>query len=69
MKLVPDARKSWRWYSIQAGVLNSAIISTWLLVPDDMRAAVPAEWLAVGALVLTVLGSVGRLVKQGGDDV
>jgi hypothetical protein len=32
-----------------------------------MRAAVPAEWLAVGALVLTVLGSVGRLVKQGGD--
>ena len=66
MKMVPNARSAWRWYSVQAGLLQNAVISAWLLVPDEMRAAVPAEWLAIGALVLTSLGTLGRLVDQGG---
>ena len=68
MRLVKDARRAWRWFSVQAMVLQGAVASSWLFVPDDMRAAVPPEWLAVAAIVLTVLGIAGRLVDQGGDD-
>ena len=67
MKLVKDARKAWRWFSVQAMVLQAAVASSWLFVPDDMRAAVPAEWLAMAAIVLTVLGVAGRIIDQGGE--
>jgi len=68
MRLVKDARKAWRWFSVQAMALQGAAAGAWLVVPDDMRAAVPAEWLAACAVVLTVLGVAGRLVDQNGTD-
>lgn len=52
-----------------AMALQGAIASAWLVVPDDMRAAVPAEYLAATAIVLTIAGTIGRLVDQGGKDV
>jgi hypothetical protein len=66
MKLVDNARSAWRWFSVQALALQGIGAAAWLSVPDDMRAAVPSEWLAVAALALTVMGIVGRLVDQGG---
>jgi hypothetical protein len=68
MKLVPDWRKAWRWFSVQAFALQGIVAASWLAVPDDMRAAVASEWLAAAAIVLTVMGIVGRLVDQGGAD-
>ena len=68
MRLVKDARKAWRWFSVQAMVLQGAVASSWLFVPDDMRAAVPGEWLAACAVVLTVIGIAGRLIDQGGSE-
>jgi hypothetical protein len=66
MRLISDWRGAWRWFSVQALALQGVIGASWLVVPDDMRAAVPAEWLAVAAVVLTIIGIVGRLVDQGG---
>ena len=66
MRLVSDARQAWRWFSVQALALQGIAAASWLAVPDDMRAAVPSEWLAGAAVALTVLGIVGRLVDQGG---
>jgi len=51
-----------------AMALQGAVASAWLMVPDDMRAAVPAEYLAGAAIVLTFAGALGRLVDQGGKD-
>ena len=68
MRLVKDARKAWRWFSVQAMALQGAAAGAWLMVPDDMRASVPSEWLAACAIVLTVLGIAGRLVAQDEDD-
>ena len=68
MKLVKNARKAWRWFSVQAFALQGIAAASWLAVPGDMRAAVPPEWLAGAALFLTVLGIAGRLVDQGGGD-
>ena len=67
MKLVKDAGKAWRWFSVQTMALQGAAGGAWLAVPDDMRASVPSEWLAACAVALTVLGIAGRLVDQNGD--
>jgi hypothetical protein len=64
MRLVKDAGKAWRWFSVQAMALQGAAAGAWLAVPDDMRASVPSEWLAACAVVLTAVGIVGRLVDQ-----
>jgi hypothetical protein len=68
MKLVANARQAWRWWSVRAMALQGAAGGAWLAVPDDMRQAVPSEWLAVAAVVLTALGIAGRLIDQGGND-
>lgn len=66
--LVKDAGQAWRWFSVQAMALQGAAAGAWLAVPDDLRASVPSEWLAVCAVVLTLLGVAGRLIDQGGGD-
>ena len=63
-RLIPDWRRSWRFFSVQADMLAVIVSGAWLAVPGDMRAAVPSEWLACAAIGLAVLGIVGRLVKQ-----
>ena len=65
MKLVPNAKRAWRWLSVQAMAVSGIAPAAWLSVPEDMRAAVPAEWMATFAVVLAVLGICGRLVDQG----
>ena len=65
MRLVEDARKAWRWISVQAMALAGAIQVAWLSIPDDMKASIPAKYVTVLTLGLLVLGIAGRLVKQG----
>ena len=66
-RLIKDVKSSWRFFSVQAFALQGIAAASWLAVPGDMRAAVPSEWLAGAALLLTVLGIIGRLVDQGDD--
>lgn len=68
VRLVKNARQAWRWFSVQALALQGIVGASWLAVPDDMRAAVPHEWLFAAAIVLALLGIAGRLISQGGDD-
>lgn len=64
MKMVDDARDAWRWISMRLYFLQGAAASSWLMVPEDMRAAVPSDWLAIAAVIMAVAGVFGRLVKQ-----
>lgn len=66
MKLVNDAGRAWRWFSMWALAAQGAAGAAWLSVPDDLRQTIPSEWLAAAAIVLTALGVVGRMVKQDG---
>ena len=68
MRLVKDARKAWRWLSVQLAAVSTLAPGAWLMVPDDMRQAVPPEWLAVAGIVLGVLIIAGRLIDQESDD-
>ena len=68
MKLVSDWRQSLRWFSVQAMALQGATAAAWLALPAEWRETFPAEWMTACAVLLMVLGIVGRLVDQGDDD-
>lgn len=66
MKLIPEWRRSWRFFSMQAMALAVAVQSAWVVLPDEMRATLPDSWLRYLTIGLLVAGALGRLVDQGG---
>ena len=66
MKLVPGARRAWRWFSMQAMVASVALQGAWLALPADMKATVPDRIVMIATIALLAMGVVGRLVDQGG---
>lgn len=64
MKLIPNWRRAWRMFSVQAQAAAIAAIAGWQALPDDLRALVP-QGLAISlAVALLVLGIIGRLIDQ-----
>jgi hypothetical protein len=64
MKLVDDARRAWRWFSVQAMAWAIAIQGAWEFVPADMKAGIPPKLVTIITVGLLALGIAGRLVKQ-----
>ncbi len=64
MKFVADARRCWRWFSVQLPALNLAFLGTWSVLPDKFQNAIPLPWVVGIAVVLIVLGVFGRLIEQ-----
>ena len=64
LKIVENWRSLWRAFSVQAMGLSSSVLITWGLLPDDMRAAIPADVIAIAAGGTLVLGVIGRFIKQ-----
>lgn len=68
MKLVENAKESWKWFSMQAMTLAGALQGTWLSIPNDLKDNIPdsmVNWITLG---LVIFGIVGRLVRQGDAD-
>jgi hypothetical protein len=65
MKLVPNARSAWRWFSVQLMALTAALQVAWETLPADALAVIPAEWRGYITLALILLAIVGRLIDQG----
>ena len=64
MTLIPEARRAWRMFSVQAQALAFALLGAWQALPEDLKASLPPSlvyWLAMG---LMVAGIAGRLVQQ-----
>lgn len=64
MKLIDNARESWKWFSMQAMTLAGALQGAWLYIPPDLKDNVPVNMVNIVTLALLVAGVVGRLVKQ-----
>lgn len=64
MKFIPNWRRSWRMFSVQAMALAAAIQGAWPSIPEDMKASIPAQWVHWITGALLVAGIVGRLVDQ-----
>lgn len=66
IELVHDWKSCLTWYSQWSNSALASAGATWILIPEEWRAAVPVEWLAYAAVTLGVLGFVGRIIKQSG---
>lgn len=64
MQIVEDAKQAWRWFSMQAMVVALAIQGAWEVIPADMKASIPPQYVTYTTLCLLVFGIAGRLVKQ-----
>lgn len=64
MKLVNDAKRAWRWFSVQAMFWAAAIQGAWEIAPADLKAGMPPKLVTIVTVSLLVLGIAGRLVKQ-----
>ena len=64
MQLIPDWRLAWRLFSVLAQAIALAVLGAWQFMPDDLRSAVPSWAVVTVAMVLLVLGIIGRLVAQ-----
>ena len=64
IRLVPDWRRAWRWYSVNCPMLAVALLGTWATLPDAMQSAFTQGQLQAMAIGLIVLGVGGRLIDQ-----
>lgn len=64
MKLVPEARRAWKWFSVQSMTLAGSLQGAWLAVPEDLKSKVPGSLVHWLTIALLVAGVVGRLVQQ-----
>jgi len=64
IRLIKGAGGAWRLLSVQLAALSTILPTTWVLIPQEMRAQIPPDWLAISGLVMGVLIIVGRLIDQ-----
>jgi len=65
MKLIDDAGRAWRFFSVQAMAVAGALQGAWLAMPPGLQQRVPAEWVDALTMAILALGIAGRLVDQG----
>jgi hypothetical protein len=64
MRFVDDARRAWKWVSMQCMVLALTLQGAWEVIPSDLKGSIPPKLVTAITLGLLVLGIAGRLVKQ-----
>ena len=64
MKLIPNWKNAWRWFSVQALIVIGALPLVWATLPADVKAFLPGGWEPWILVLLAVAGIVGRLVDQ-----
>lgn len=66
-ELVDNAKQAWRWISVQCMVASAALQGAWVFMPDDLKAGLNPKLVSGVAMVLLLVGVIGRLKKQDGE--
>lgn len=64
MKLVPDWKQAWRWFSVQALAAIVALPLVWGMLPSDVKAFLPEGWEPWVLVSLAAAGIIGRVIDQ-----
>jgi hypothetical protein len=64
MKLIPDWREAWKWFSVQAFAIIIALPMIWAAMPADVKGYLPDEWKPWIMIALAVAGILGRIIDQ-----
>ncbi len=62
MRLIPNWRQAWRFWSMQAAAAKSSLIVAYLALPGKLQDALPPKLVLGLAVVATVLGVMGARV-------
>ena len=65
MKLVPNVRRAWRWFSMQMMALAAAAQVAWETLPPDALAVIPVDARGYITLGFVMLAMFGRVIDQG----
>ena len=69
MKLIDNPREVWRHFSTWALLGATLLQGGWLLMPEVLRADLPAhtgQWIEWAVLFITTWGAGGKFVEQPG---
>jgi len=64
MKLIPDWKKAWRWFSVQALIAIAALPVVWSMLPSDVKTFLPDGWEPWILVGLALAGLIGRVIDQ-----
>jgi len=64
MKLIPDWKDAWKWFSVQALAAIIALPIVWASLPSDAKAFIPDGWEKWIVILLAVAGILGRVIDQ-----
>lgn len=64
MKLVPDAKFAWKWYSQRTMAIAAVLPFAWEQMPPDLKNAVPEGVMPYLVAAVLVAGMIGRLIEQ-----
>ena len=64
MKLIENASKAWRMFSMQAMSLALVVQMVWGELPADLRDSLDSATVRYITIGLLIAGVLGRLVKQ-----
>lgn len=66
MKIIPQWRRAWRMFSVQAMAAAGVLQVAWETHPEAIKAVVPASWVPWITVCVLLFGIAGRLVAQKG---
>jgi hypothetical protein len=68
MKLVENWRDCWKWFSMWAmsaiGFLSLFLPMLWESLDESTKALIPPAYIGYVLFVVSVLGTIGRLIQQ-----
>lgn len=64
IRIVPDARRAWKWISVHALLLITSLPELWNWLPADLKVAIPHDKLIYVTSVIALAGLLGRFIHQ-----
>jgi hypothetical protein len=64
MKLIPEAKRAWRMFSVQSMAWGTAMLAGWPAIPADLQTTISPVWYMRVVAFLLVAGILGRLIDQ-----
>lgn len=64
LKLVPDWRSAWRWFSVQAFAAIALLPMVWASLPADLKGYIPPGWGKYIVIGIALAGVIGRMIDQ-----
>ena len=64
MRLVENWKEAWTWFSVQAMAALVALPVAWTMLPEEVKAMIPADWVKWIMVAIALGGLVGRMVDQ-----